>query len=154
MQSGFSPKKAYVLLRKKTKLFYVVYQSMCTPSMSSERCFWWDKRQWVQTETQEVLSEHFFTVRVTKHCTGCPGGWWSPHPWRYSKAAWTWTWATGSSCPCLRNWVRPGDLQRSLPTSAILWFCFYYFGGRSCARNVPGENLAYIPRSLNFMQRM
>ncbi|KAK4826182.1 hypothetical protein QYF61_006044 [Mycteria americana] len=28
--------------------------------------------------------------------TGCPGRLWSLHPWSYSKATWTWSWATSS----------------------------------------------------------
>ncbi|KAK4817041.1 hypothetical protein QYF61_026167 [Mycteria americana] len=27
----------------------------------------------------------YFTERVVRHCTGCPGKWWSPHPWGYLK---------------------------------------------------------------------
>lgn len=40
------------------------------------------------------------------------------------QATWTWSWATCSRWPSL-SWVRGGmnDLQRSLSTSAILWFC-------------------------------
>lgn len=41
-------------------------------------------------------------------------------PWRYSKAVWTQSWATGSRWPCLRRGVGPDDLQRSFPTSNIL----------------------------------
>ena len=33
--------------------------------------------------------------------TGYPGRLWTLHPRRYSKAVWTWSWATCSSCPCL-----------------------------------------------------
>jgi len=27
--------------------------------------------------------------------TGCPGRWWSYHPWRYSRAVWMWHWGRG-----------------------------------------------------------
>ena len=33
--------------------------------------------------------------------TGCPGRLCSLHPGRYSKAVWTWSWATNSRGPCL-----------------------------------------------------
>ncbi|KAK4824309.1 hypothetical protein QYF61_013054 [Mycteria americana] len=34
------------------------------------------------------IGKHILTVRVT-----CPGRLWSLHPWRYSEAIWTWSWA-------------------------------------------------------------
>lgn len=33
--------------------------------------------------------------------TGCPKRFWSLHPWRYSKANWTWSWAPCSRWSCL-----------------------------------------------------
>lgn len=36
---------------------------------------------------------------------------------------WTLSWAAGSRWPCLSRRVGPGDLQRSLLTSATLWLC-------------------------------
>ena len=58
---------------------------------------------------------HYFTV--------CPARLWSFPPWRYSKATWTWSWATIYTWPCLNTGVGPDDLQRSFPTSTSLWFC-------------------------------
>ena len=58
--------------------------------------------------------------------TGCPGRLWSLHPWRYSKAIWTWSWAMRSGHPCLSRGFGPGALQRSPPTSAALWACAYF----------------------------
>lgn len=55
------------------------------------------------------IRKHFFTVRVIKHGAGYPERLWSFHPWRYSKAFWTWFWAA-----CLRRRVVPVELQRSL----------------------------------------
>ena len=55
--------------------------------------------------------------------TGHPERLWSlPHQ-RYSKTIRTWSWATGWRWACLSRGVRADDLQRSLPTSTILWFC-------------------------------
>lgn len=66
----------------------------------------------------------FFTVRVTEHCHSLQSGTeWNLRLRRYSKAIWRWSWATGSRCVCLSSGVGPVDLQRSLSTSAILWFC-------------------------------
>ena len=54
--------------------------------------------------------------------TGHPERLWSlPHQ-RYSKTIRTWSWATGWRWACLSRGVRADDLQRSLPTSTILWF--------------------------------
>jgi len=58
------------------------------------RLFSSDRRQWAQTRTQKAPSEHqemLFSMRVTKHCTGCPGRLRILHPWRFSKAIWTWS---------------------------------------------------------------
>ena len=58
--------------------------------------------------------------------TGCPERLWSLPPCllfcRYSKATWTWSWATASRRPCLDGpGGRPDDILTSLPTSTILW---------------------------------
>ena len=52
--------------------------------------------------------------------TGCPGRLWSLHPWWCSKAA-----AHGPGQHAwggLSRGIGAGDLQRSLPTSTMLWF--------------------------------
>lgn len=44
--------------------------------------------------------------------------------WRYSKPDWTHSWATRCSWPCFGEVVLgPDDLQKSLSTPTILWFC-------------------------------
>lgn len=53
---------------------------------------------------------------------GCLGMLWSLIPRSYLKVVWMSSWATGSRWPCLSRLFGPGDLQRFLPTSAILWF--------------------------------
>ena len=88
--------------------------------------FWQDQRQWAQTETWEVASERretLFTVRVTKpwntlprEVVECP----SPEI-----LIWMQFWGTCSGWPCLSRGFGQGDLQKSLPSSAlsvILWF--------------------------------
>ena len=52
--------------------------------------------------------------------TDCSERLWSLPSWRYSKAIWTWSWATGFRCPYLSRRVGPRDLQSSLPTSTTL----------------------------------
>lgn len=42
------------------------------------------------------------------------------HLQRYSKAVWTWSWATTPRWPCLNAGVWPGDLYRPLPSSTML----------------------------------
>jgi len=34
------------------------------------------------------MKKNFFTERVSGIGTGCPGQWWSHHPWRCSKNVW------------------------------------------------------------------
>lgn len=55
--------------------------------------------------------------------TDCPGKLWSVHPWRYSKASRTQSWATDSRWLCLSRGVGPHHIQNSLPTSTSLQFC-------------------------------
>ncbi|KAK4822926.1 hypothetical protein QYF61_023426, partial [Mycteria americana] len=68
-----------------------------------------DKRQWTQTETQAVLSEHMETLFYCEGDqalaqivqTGCGvtifGDTHSKAIWRYSKAVWICSWSAGSS---------------------------------------------------------
>jgi len=56
---------------------------------------------------------------------GCPGQWWSHHPWRGSKTVWMWHLGTWFSRPVWGCW---GDSwtqwsYKSFPTLTILWFC-------------------------------
>ena len=53
--------------------------------------------------------------------TGYPQRLWSLHPWRYLQAVWTRSWAAGCRWPCLSRGGGPDNLQRSLPTTTILW---------------------------------
>lgn len=48
---------------------------------------------------------------------------WNLHCWRYSNVIWTGSWAICPRWPYLSRGVETNDLQRSLPTSTILWFC-------------------------------
>ena len=80
---------------------------------------WWDQRQWAQTETGEGSS-------LTSGHTFLPWGWgehWqrlprelleSP-PLEIFQAIHTWSWARG-----LSRDIRPHDLHRSFPASAML----------------------------------
>lgn len=54
--------------------------------------------------------------------SGCPGRWWALPPCGYTRAVWTWSWASGSGWPCLAREVEGGDIQRPLPVSTILGF--------------------------------
>ena len=63
-------------------------------------------------------------LNFLRNGTGCSERLWSVHPWRYSKAVWTQFWATGSRVALLEQGVLDQmTLQKSLPTSTILWFC-------------------------------
>lgn len=57
---------------------------------------------------------------------GCPESLWDLHPWEYSKAIWTWSWAPCTSWPFLRQKVRQDDFLKSLSSSVILWFLHSY----------------------------
>lgn len=52
--------------------------------------------------------------------TGCPETSQSLHPRRCSKPDWTWSWASWWSWLCFEQGALLEDLQRHLPTSAIL----------------------------------
>lgn len=47
------------------------------------------------------IREHFFIVRRLSTGIDCSEWNWSLQSWRYQKATWTWSWATGSRWPCL-----------------------------------------------------
>lgn len=53
--------------------------------------------------------------------TSYPESYWKLPPYRKSEGMWTWSCETCCRCPCLSREIRPNDLQRYLPTSAILW---------------------------------
>lgn len=46
--------------------------------------------------------------------------------WKYSKAICTLCWATCPWGPCLSQEFGQDNLQRSLPTSTVLWVCDHY----------------------------
>ena len=52
--------------------------------------------------------------------TGCPGRLWSLLLWRYSRPAWTKSWAACSGWPCFGRRVGLDDPQRSLSTPTVL----------------------------------
>jgi len=91
---------------------------------------WRHQRQWSQTNSVGSLwiSGNTFSLWGWPNTgKGCPGRWWSLHSWRYSRVVWMWSWATCSKWPYLSKDFGQDDLQRSLPTSAILWFCDLWF---------------------------
>ena len=57
---------------------------------------------------------------------GCPGRLWSLLLWRYSRPAWTRSFAACCRWTCFGRRLGPDDPQRSLPTPTILWFCDVY----------------------------
>jgi len=62
--------------------------------------------------------------------TGCPESLCSLHPSRYSKAVWTWSWASSLRWPCLsqRGWSRwPPEASSSL-SHAVLRYWKYWTG--------------------------
>lgn len=79
-----------------------------------------------QTGVQEVPSEHQETLLYCENAQALSqvaqgyGGIWSLCPWRYSKATWAWSWATGPQWPCLGSEVGLNDLHRSFNCSANL----------------------------------
>ena len=88
-----------------------------------------EKRQWAQTKTQEVLPEQqetpFLLWGWLSTGTDCPERLWCLPPWRYSKAVWTWSWATGSKQPCLSRegqtrW--PPEVPSNPDHTVVLWF--------------------------------
>jgi len=88
---------------------------------------WQDQKQWAHTETQEVPSERQGT---RCHCEGdwalaqVSQGHGAPSILGENSAAiWEWSWATGSTWPCLSRVVGADDLQRSVPTPTIQSFC-------------------------------
>ena len=67
------------------------------------------------------ISKHYFCCEDDGALEQvCPERLRSLHSWRYSKAVWTLSWATGSRWPCWSSGVGPEDLQSSLPTSTFL----------------------------------
>lgn len=54
---------------------------------------------------------------------GFPWRLWSLCPWGSSKRIWTLSWAACLKLPCFKMGFETDDLQRSLVTSSILWFC-------------------------------
>lgn len=45
-----------------------------------------------------------------------------PFIWRYSKFVWAWSW---SRWLCLSSGIGSNNLDRSLPASAVVWFCSF-----------------------------
>lgn len=67
------------------------------------------------SEHQETLFFLLFELDVRLITGAGFWGWlWSLPSWRFSKAAWIWSWLS----VCMWPW-----LNRTLPNSAILWFC-------------------------------
>lgn len=69
----------------------------------------------------------FFTERVDKHRNKLPKRLWSLHLWRCLKPNWTWSCTACASRPGLSREFGRGDLQRSLPTPAVLRFSVVSF---------------------------
>lgn len=69
------------------------------------------------------IRKHFLTGSMTVNCHRlCSWIMWSLCSWRYLNATWTWSWVTSSRWSCLSRKLGPDDLQKSIPTSTILWF--------------------------------
>ena len=81
-------------------------------------------RQWAQAGTQEVPPQYekknSFPVRVPEQWHRLPREAVGSLPWRHSNPTWTRSCAPCSGCPCSSRGVGQDDLQRSLPTPAIL----------------------------------
>lgn len=77
-----------------------------------------------ETEMQEVPSEHQETVcqlwKWPNNGRNYPERWWSIHPCKYAKVAWTWSWRTGSRTSSPSMGFGLGDLQRTRQISALL----------------------------------
>ena len=83
-------------------------------------------------------------------------GLWCLHPWRYPEAFWTQSWATGSRWLCWSRGVGPDYHHRSLPTSAILWFCdsviLWFCDPIYWQNNLSNYNIAFLEKS-NFGEK-
>jgi len=66
--------------------------------------------------------------------TGCPGRWWSHHPWRCSRnlyRLYLWTWFSGEIL-LVNGWLDRRSC-RSFPTLLILWFTASFGTETACA---------------------
>lgn len=86
---------------------------------SSQWCLWRDKRPRALTDTQKFRGT--ITNTVLPHGWSEPGteSSWGLHPWRYSNADGTRSWAAGRA---QGGAVGLGGAQQSLPTSSTLGF--------------------------------
>ena len=109
---------------------------------------WQDQRHWAQTEYRKFhlsTGKHIFTVRVVKPWHRLPGD--------IMESS---SWANHPRWPCLgtEGWL--DDLQRSLPTSAVLWFCHdrrqNTEWGRVlwCSSSCVYRSLHYHPHTVHF----
>lgn len=70
-----------------------------------------------------IRKNSFTVIRVVNARRGCLESLWSLYTWTCFKTwSWTWSWEICSSWPCLEQGFIIDELQRSLPTSAILLF--------------------------------
>ena len=88
---------------------------------------------------ENSIWKNFFLWGWSNTNTGCPEKMWSLHPWSYSKPDWTQPPATCCSWLCFKQVVGPGDLQRCLPASGILWFSSLRQWVLACSTAPPSE---------------
>lgn len=87
--------------------------------------------QWCTVKAQEAVDGNFntkrtffFTVSVFKHWSRSPREFMESPSLEMFRTVSTWSWAACCSQPCFEQGSRLDNLQRPLPMSAILLFCF------------------------------
>ena len=73
---------------------------------------------------QELLCSIFFAQRMVRHWNGCPGRWWSRHPWQCSRGVWMRSYEIWLSGLWEQWWWEDGWTRWSCRSFPTLWF--YY----------------------------
>lgn len=99
-------------------------QGVSSDQMQPGASQWQDQKQWAQAETKEIPPKlkkmHFFTVTEPWHWLSREAG--ESLSLGLFRSCLDTAQDASSGWPCLTGWFGPEDLQRSLPTSTILWF--------------------------------